>query len=45
MIDTQYVERFEQEGYVVVPSLFPLAEVETIKAHFMRLHARKIRLP
>ena len=42
MIDTQYVERFEQEGYVVVPSLFPLAEVETIKAHFMRLHARKI---
>ena len=42
MIDTQYVERFEQEGYVVVPSVFPLAEVEAIKAHFMRLHARKI---
>ena len=42
MIDTQYVERFKEEGYVVVPSVFPPEEVETIKAHFMRLHARKI---
>ena len=42
MIDTQYVERFEQEGYVVVPSVLAQEEVETIKAHFMRLHARKI---
>ncbi len=41
MIDTQYVERFGDEGYVVVPGLFPLDEVEAVKAHFMSLHASK----
>ncbi len=42
MIDAQYLERFNDEGYVVVPALFPPEEVETIRAHFMGLHARKI---
>ena len=42
MIDTQYVTKFKEEGYVVVPSVLAQEEVETIKAHFMRLHARKI---
>ena len=42
MIDTQYVDRFNDEGYVVVPGVFPPEEIEAIKAHFMRLHARKI---
>ncbi len=42
MIDTQYVTKFKEEGYVVVPSVLAQEEVETIKAHFIRLHARKI---
>lgn len=42
MIDVQCLERFNDEGYVVVPALFPPEEVETIRAHFMGLHARKI---
>jgi len=42
VIDQQLLGRFADEGYVIVPALFPPEEVETIKAHFMRLHARKI---
>lgn len=42
MIDKQYLERFNDEGYVVAPALFPPEEVETIRAHFMGLHARKV---
>ncbi len=38
---TQYVEQFADEGYVVVPAVFPLEEVEALKAHFMALNARK----
>lgn len=39
---TQYVQQFAHEGYVVVPGVFPLEEVQALKLHFMALNARKI---
>lgn len=38
-METRLVERFRDEGYVVVPALFSAEEVERIKTHFMALNA------
>jgi ectoine hydroxylase-related dioxygenase (phytanoyl-CoA dioxygenase family) len=35
----RYIERFNRDGFVVVPALFSTEEVEQIKAHYMALNA------
>ncbi len=38
MNENQYVERFLDEGYVIVPGLFDTGEIEEIRAHYMDLN-------
>ena len=42
MIDKQLLHQFKEQGFCVVPGLFAPQEVNTIKAHFMALNARKV---
>ena len=45
MLDHTLLNQFKQEGYAVVPGLFPSAEVEEIKAHFMTSAMREQGYP
>ncbi len=42
MIDPKWITEFQEQGFVVVPGVFPVEEVEAIKRHFMELNARKL---
>jgi len=38
MLNNDLIQTFKTEGFVIVPSLFSIDEVETIKTHFMELN-------